>query len=69
MPRKEIFIGIGVAKDVLDIAVRPTGEQWRVANDEVGITDLVKRLRAAAPDADGARGYRSVACGRGWDAG
>jgi len=49
MPRKELFIGIDVAKDVLDIAVRPTGEEWRVANDEVGIADLVKRLRAVRP--------------------
>ena len=49
MPRKEIFIGIDVAKDFLDIAVRPTGEDWRVANDEVGITGLVKRLRALRP--------------------
>lgn len=49
MPRKEIFIGIDVAKDFLDIAVRPTGEEWRVANDEVGITGLVKRLRALRP--------------------
>ena len=38
MPRLLMFLGIDVAKDFLDIAVRPTGEEWRVATDEVGIT-------------------------------
>jgi transposase len=49
MPRKELFIGIDVAKDVLDVALRPTGEGWQVTNDEVGIADLVKRLRVLRP--------------------
>jgi transposase len=49
MPRKELFIGIDVAKDILDVAFRPTGDAWRVTNDEVGIADLVKRLRALRP--------------------
>ena len=49
MPRREIFIGIDVAKEVLDIAVRPTGEAWQVTNDEVGIAALVERLRALRP--------------------
>jgi len=49
MPRREIFIGIDVAKEVLDIAVRPTGEAWQVTNDAVGIAALVERLRALRP--------------------
>ena len=49
MPRRDIFIGIDVAKEVLDIAVRPTGEAWQVTNDEVGIAALVERLRALRP--------------------
>ena len=49
MPRREIFIGIDVAKEVLDIAVRPTGEAWQVTNDDVGIAALVERLRALRP--------------------
>ena len=49
MPRKELFIGIDVAKDVLDVAIRPTGDAWQVTNDEVGIADLVKRLQALRP--------------------
>jgi transposase len=43
------FVGIDVAKAHLDIAVRPTDEQWRVPHDEPGITALVGRLAALAP--------------------
>src|SRR5690242_3343309 len=43
------FVGIDVAKATLDIAVRPTGEQWRAAHDEPGIAALVVRLAALAP--------------------
>ena len=49
MPRKEMFIGIDVAKDVLDVSVRPTGEALHVTNDEVGIAELVQRLQALRP--------------------
>ena len=49
MPRKELFIGIDVAKDVLDVAVRPTGDAWQVPNDDIGIADLVKRLHVLRP--------------------
>jgi transposase len=44
-----LFIGIDVAKAQLDIAVRPTGEQWRVTHDEPRITTLVGRLVTLAP--------------------
>jgi transposase len=37
------FVGIDVAKAVLDVAVRPTGETWQVANDESRIGELVDR--------------------------
>ncbi len=49
MPGKETFIGIDVATDVLDVAVRPTGEECRVANDEAGMTGRFMRLRALRP--------------------
>jgi transposase len=45
----EVFIGIDVARDSLEIAVRPAGEQWNVANDTVGIAALLPRLRALRP--------------------
>jgi len=43
------FVGIDVAKDTLDVALRPTAETWSVANDDAGIAALVAQLRAAAP--------------------
>ena len=35
------FIGIDVSKEWLDLAERPSGEQWRVANDEAGWAAVV----------------------------
>lgn len=49
MSSPQIFVGIDVAKAHLDIALRPTGTRWTVANDEEGIADLVTRLRAISP--------------------
>src|SRR6266478_4555442 len=43
------FVGIDVAKAQLDIALRPTGERWAVANDDVGIAALVAQLQAMPP--------------------
>jgi hypothetical protein len=30
-----VFVGVDVAKDQLDAAVRPRGDRWREGNDEV----------------------------------
>jgi transposase len=49
MTKAEIFVGIDVAQATLEIAVRPTGESWQVANDEVAFGALVDRLRELAP--------------------
>jgi transposase len=38
------FVGIDVAKEVLDVHVRPTEERWRVANDSRGHGELLNRL-------------------------
>jgi transposase len=43
------FVGIDVAKAQLDIALRPTGERWAVANDEAGIATLLAQLQAVQP--------------------
>jgi transposase len=40
-------VGIDVAKKHLDIAVRPTGERFRVDNNEEGLFELLKRLEKA----------------------
>lgn len=45
----ETFVGLDVAKARVDVAVRPSGEQWSVANDEPGIGQLVARLRSLQP--------------------
>lgn len=44
-----IAVGVDVAKAVLDVAVRPSGDTWQVPNDEAGVAALVARLRALAP--------------------
>lgn len=43
------FVGIDVAKASLDIAVRPTSEQWTVSNDADGIAQLTNRLQKLQP--------------------
>jgi transposase len=43
------YIGIDVAKDRLDIAVRPTGDIWSVANDAPGMAEVVQRLAQLHP--------------------
>jgi transposase len=44
------YVGIDVAKDRLDIAVRPTGDVWSMANDALGITEVVQRLAQLHPE-------------------
>jgi transposase len=41
----EVFVGIDVSKATLDVALRPSGDGWSVANDEEGIATLVGKLR------------------------
>jgi transposase len=49
METAAVFVGIDVAQARLDIAVRPTGEQWTSPHDEPGIAALVARLQALGP--------------------
>jgi transposase len=49
MTPSEAFIGIDVARDILEVASRPAGEQWQIANDPAGIAVLLPRLRALRP--------------------
>src|SRR5512134_3111844 len=46
---EQTFIGIDVAKDRLDVHVRPNGESFAVARDGEGLAALVERLQALAP--------------------
>jgi transposase len=43
------FVGIDISKDVLDVALRPSGATWRVANDDHGISQLIDRLGSLRP--------------------
>src|SRR3979411_3408548 len=45
----EVFIGIDVARDSLEVAGRPAGEQGQVGNDTAGMAELLVRLRAFRP--------------------
>jgi transposase len=49
MAEPERFIGIDVAKAWLDVAERPSGRGWRVANDEAGWQELVAELAGRGP--------------------
>ena len=49
MSQEPIYVGIDVAKDQVDVAVRPTGRSWTVQYDEVGVDGLVARLNSLKP--------------------
>jgi transposase len=43
------YVGIDVSKAHLDVALHPSGEGFRFANDEAGIGEIVSRLAPLAP--------------------
>jgi len=45
----EHFVGIDVAKDRLDVHLRPSGESFTVIRDGEGLVQLVDRLHRLAP--------------------
>ncbi len=50
MEQELIYVGIDVAKDRVDVAVRPSGKVWSVSYDEVGVDGLVADLNSLAPE-------------------
>ena len=46
---KEVFVGIDVSKDKLDVAVRPSGELMSFSNDEDGIAMMVDFIKPFLP--------------------
>ncbi len=46
---EQVFVGIDVAKDQLDIHVRPGGESFTVGRDGAGLAALVDRLKQITP--------------------
>ncbi len=49
MEAPTLFVGIDVAKQQLDVALRPGAERFVVPHDEGGLAALVSRLRARQP--------------------
>ena len=49
MRTQELFIGIDVCKDRLDIANDSNSETWSETNDDSGISSLIDRLRSLKP--------------------
>ncbi len=45
----KVYIGIDVAKEWLDVAVRPGGDAGRYSNDEAGIAHLLEHLIPLKP--------------------
>ena len=44
-----VYVGIDVSKAFLDIAMRPSGEQWQVKNTSEGIARLVAKMLSLTP--------------------
>lgn len=44
-----MYVGIDVSKAHLDVSVRPSGETFRVANEEAGHAELLARLASSPP--------------------
>src|SRR4051812_6777720 len=47
--KSEIWVGVDVSKQRLDVAVRPLEEAWSMKNDQGGIKALVGKLKKLAP--------------------
>jgi transposase len=43
------FVGLDIAKDHIDVSVRPTGEQWRLAQTDDGMAQLVAHIGPLTP--------------------
>ena len=45
----DVFVGIDVAKEKVDVCVRPGGERWEESNDDKGRKNLVRRFKELSP--------------------
>jgi transposase len=45
----EVWVGIDVSKEGLDVAVRPGDEAWSVRNDQAGIKVLTREMKKLSP--------------------
>ena len=49
MKQEEIYVGIDVAKDRVDVAIRPGGDTWSADYDDRGMSELISYLQTAEP--------------------
>jgi len=49
MTEAQCYVGIDVSKGYVDVAVRPTGQQWRASSTEEGLGALVEWLWGLSP--------------------
>ena len=49
MGSEQVFIGIDVSKDRLDVAGIPLKQTWQFTNDAAGVSKLVERLTKLSP--------------------
>lgn len=49
-PKSNVFIGVDVSKERLDVAVRPSGEHNSFTNDEAGIAQMTDCLGRLSPE-------------------
>jgi len=45
----QLFVGIDISKDRLDVHIQPTEECFSLAHDETGVAELVRRVQGVAP--------------------
>ena len=50
MSASAVFVGIDVSKAHLDVAVRPTEDEWRSENTETGVKEVIDRLKKLGAD-------------------
>ena len=60
MEQEPVFVGIDVAKDRVDVALRPSGDVWEVAYDESGVNALGIPVAVPGTVLRGAGGDRRV---------
>jgi transposase len=45
----QLFVGIDISKDRLDVHIQPTEERFSLPHDEAGMAEVVRRLQGVAP--------------------
>ena len=49
MKQAGIYVGIDVAKDRVDVSIRPGGDTWSADYDERGMSELVSNVHSLTP--------------------